>query len=715
MDNKQIAENEITDDRKVESEPVADDTQQSIEKKFTPIIKVKLTEDQEKKIIQLITDEHTKILTEYEEYNKGQGWFDHIDKTNQLIESTKDLDDIDSKVSTRKLGMAQIQADLVASKDKRQTVGAKPMIVLEQLEEIGDIGQLRDREDRLDYILRNDCKVEGLNYIAAQRACINGVSIIKVPYDRKVEYRTKKTQYNQQNKIEFEKIYASDLLNPKSEAFKNWQLIESGQEVEITDIEPVVVFHGVKPYRVDPKKFFARLYKEDFQEHRVISELIDEVSFSDIELCVSDDAYGYEQSAIDRLREKIGSDEKKIAEWRGNKYESIVYIKLESELAEGETKKKEYIQRYLITFEDTHKIVLRCIHYPYDHGKVCYVPITALPRDDSWTGWSFAVRGQDMEDIANGLLNSLMNEFKLAENGVILTDDARTDFNRVSVNNSEGMSVIKMTPGAKFQQFNWDFTNIDRVGMINWITNQNSLKIGVDPAVQSGAETPSDPSAPYAKTALKQANSNARIEDIILNLQKGYELYAEQIESIYNQFIDDKSKPITYYRGETKKEVSSDIYSKKVRYVCQGSRLSFDKNADSAATLGFAQALAQMDPQTMQDVDVLYYLVSILTNNTGGSVERGKDIILKPMKLLSEAKKEIMEYNAKRKEAFWQAGQQAGASEEQIQAKWNEIEAQSKQPGQPIQQPMPQQGVQGMQVKVPNSVPPGAPQGGMPQ
>jgi hypothetical protein len=169
-----------------------------------------------------------------------------------------------------------------------------------------------------------------------------------------------------------------------------------------------------------------------------------------------------------------------------------------------------------------------------------------------------------------------------------------------------------------------------------------------------------------------------RIEDIILNLQKGYEAYAEQIESTYYQYVWKDSKDNTYFRGEEKKEVNPDIYQKKVRYVCHGSRISFDKNADTAATIGFAGAMSKLDPATMQDVDVVHYLASILVNNTGGSIERGKDIILKPLRLLTEAKKAIAEYNAKRKEAFWQSGLQAGASEQEIQDKWDELQAKEK-------------------------------------
>jgi hypothetical protein len=132
-------------------------------------------------------------------------------------------------------------------------------------------------------------------------ACANGVSIEKYPYEKNIEYKTRKTTYNQENIAEFEKNYAEDLINPKSKAFKNWNKIQAGEEVEITDVEPITQFNGVRPYRVDLKKFIARLDIKDFRRHKVISEMIDTYSWGDIEakIAVDDnDPYGYDQDAV---------------------------------------------------------------------------------------------------------------------------------------------------------------------------------------------------------------------------------------------------------------------------------------------------------------------------------------------------------------------------------------------------------------------------------
>jgi hypothetical protein len=708
-DKTNMMENENMMDNQSEMVDNSIDNIEDKKKKFSPIIKVELTENQEKKIIELIASEHTEILKEYEEWCLGKGWINHTEETDRLLQNAKNPTPSDDTDSHKEFGLAQIASDVVASKDKRQTMGATPVITLEQNDEIENISDLRDREDRLDFILRKECKMEELNYKAVPYVCMNGAATIKIPYERKTKAVTRKVLYKPtpESISEFEKIYGgAEIATPGSKANLNYEKLVNGEEVEIIDIEFKVIKNGVYPYFVEPKNFFARLSKENFCDHKVISEIMDNKSFADIEACVTDDDFGYSQEAVDRLRIKIGTDEKTISAWKGLIYESIVNIKLESALKDGETKKKDYVQTYLVTFEDVHKTVLRCIHYPYEHGQPCYVALSVAPVPGTWIGRNFVNRDADMEEFCNAMMNNLLKEFQLFENGLVLTDDNKTEFGRITVNNGDGVSVLRFSPGSKFQQFQWANPMLNRVDLMNFGTNWAALKTGVDPAIQSGAESPSDPSAPYAKSALKQANSNMRIEDIILNLQKGYQAIAEQVESVNHQFTDtDTENGISYYNQGKKKEVNPAIYKKNVRFVCQGSRLSFDKNADSAGIMGFSGAFAKLSPESMQDIDVVYYLSSVLANNTGGSVERGKEIILKPLKLQSEAKKAIAEHNKQRKEAFWAAGKQAGADDQQIQAKWDEIQAIEKKGSQPPPQP------QEMPVpQIPGQMPEGMPQ-----
>jgi len=633
------------------------------------ISKKKLTKEQEEKLNAFMDKEENKALDTYENYNNGQGWFNHIDQSTDDYEtggkifsgdSVEGLDDVERK----KLMTTTMMCDIVASKEKWQTQGAFPQILLvpkPQDKLPGADGKLKwesndlsDRQDRLDYILRKDCKKEELNYVSSRMSCANGVSIEKYPYEKNVEYKTRRTTYKPENKPDgsmgneaFEKLYAADLLNPKSKAFKNWDKIKAGEEVEITDVEPIVQSNGVKPYRVNLKKFIARLDIKDFRKHKVISEMIDTYSWADIEAKVAtddNDPYGYDQDAVARLKEKLGD---KYLESENEVYESIVFTKFDSEAVEGEDKPKDRYQRYCITRIPKQKIVLKCIYYPYEHNDIYYVAKCAIPRDDSWAGYSFSTRLKDGKLIAEGLLNSMLRQFELSENGVILTNDNETDYSRIKINNGDGLSVIKAKTGANISQMTWQFPNIDRIGISNWVGNYQALLTGVDPALNSGAQTPDDPQAPMGKMLAKQKISDKRIEDIILNLQKSDELSARLIDYDYIQFVDEDKKP--YFDGD---------------YVCHGSTLSFNPEQDNQLIIAFDGWIGTAVPTIKQDLNYQYTMVNAMVNNAGGSIKKNKDIILKPLKdqldLQEATQKAIMEFKA--------YGRNLGKSEEEINA-----------------------------------------------
>jgi hypothetical protein len=639
----------------------------------SPIIKVKLTGKQEEKVVQLIEKEMSKIIETYETYNRSEGWFNHVDKTTQDYIDGGDVEDFDEDNDKKRLLLTTMMCDVIASKDKRQTMGAKPVILMVPKrgdEEKYEAGDLSDWQDDLDNTLRKDCKLEELKYVSSRMACANGVAIDKYPYEKNIEYKTRRTLYKPADKAKFESLYASDLVNPESKAFKNWEKLQSGQEVVIDDVEPIVQFHGVKPYRVDLKKFYARLDIKDFRRHKVISELIDTYTWADIEARTAqdeNDSHGYDPDAVARLKEKLGD---KFADSKNTIYESIVNIKLESEVKEGEEQPKDRYQRYLVTYEDAFKIVLKCIHDPYEHNDICYVAKCAIPDDKSWAGYSFSTRIRDVKKLAEGFLNSILTQFKLSENGMILTDDDKTDFSRMNITNGDGMSVVKFSSGKQFSQFRWDFPNVDRAGLINWVFNFGSLITGVDPAINSGAQSPDDPRAPLGKALVKQANSDKRIEDIILNLQKADELGARMVDWTYNQFVAKEEDRRPYFDGD---------------YVCHGSTLSFSPEMDNQVILGFVEAVGKMSPQTIQDTNVVYTLISALINNAGGSIKKNKDIILNPLKKQVDLEKGMI---AAIKE-IQEEGQRQGKTRQEIQIAIQKVMGAMKgeQPGAPGQVP----------------------------
>jgi len=351
----------------------------------------------------------------------------------------------------------------------------------------------------------------------------------------------------------------------------------------------------------------------------------------------------YDADAVAKLKDKNGEDEG-YTKKDYKIYETIVVTDVKKE---GKSSGK--FRRYIITFDDESKIILRAMHYHLNHNKIFYVVYTGIPKDDSWQGYSFAERLEDVTAIANSFINSAINEFTLAHSPIILTDDKKFDGGRHEVGN---LSILTFDKGSQFLPTKLDYSSMDRIAFINWAQGLGELIIGASASLMSGKETPADPRAPASKTAMKLAESNARVEDIVINLQKGDEMLAEQVDKIYYQYPESDKDKIEYFRGGIKKEVDRGIFARRVRYVCHGSRLSFDKSMDLQIATQTIQFLMGAYPEVWQDAEARYELLNIVLNNSQGSVEKNKDILLRPIKNIIESRKRILE--------IWKAIQEQG-------------------------------------------------------
>jgi hypothetical protein len=461
----------------------------------------------------------------------------------------------------------------------------------------------------------------------------------------------------------FEANYAGKLDDGEDKYVNIWNKLQSGQDVTVEEEQEIVRVHGPAPYIVDLKDFYARLKIKDLYRHTVIGEHLD-MTWIDIDSRKNQNYY--DSKAVDELENK---DKKEFANKDYRIREDIVMFDL---------KEDGKIRRFIVTYDEETKIILRCIYYPYRHGKIHFVIYNAIPRKDSWLGYSFTKRMEDVCAIANAFVNSAINEFTLGHTPVVLTDDENFQGGRITI---ENLSVLRFKTGSKFQPMVFQPASMDRVAFLNWVVNFTELLTGVSASLMSGAETPSDPRAPYAKSALKFKSSAMRVEDVVHEMQKGDAELAEQCDKIYYQFPAKDEDAIEYYKGTDKHSINIDVFDKNVRYVMQGSRLSFDKSQDLQVAMTTGAYIMQFHPEVWRDPEARYELLSIVLNSSEGSVEKKKDAIIKPLREYIDAMRKIKE---KQQEA-------KGTPEEQDQGLRDRI-AQMKStietpPAQPAAQP----------------------------
>lgn len=625
MENEEIIiENESdtdeTTDLEQESAPVTDEKRDY----YAQVIRVDLDDDQKKKLLRLIDERKSAII----EKLQSDKYFTVNAESLQEYELNRDQDEGDTHdiASKKQLPLFLMMVDIISSKAKRQTLTPRPICIIEPEDEMTTEDKT-NRENYLDMRARQNSKIEEVVDAATKMSCIQRAAVIKIPFCREVEYRMKKKVFKPDQKEEYLKtVDGNKLLNTESLESKNYGRLLNDETVSIQYEDEVVTFHGAKPYRVPLDKFWADPYIADMQRQPLICEELDE-GWYDIER--KQVSGYYDEEAVEELKKKKGEEYKEAV----YKVEECIILCALPDL--DDVKARTY--RFLVTYDLESEVVLRCVYYPHD--EVFYVPVVAFSRDDRWYGYSLYEREKELIDIANAFLRSSIDEINLAHTPTMFTDDVTFEAARKELMIGN-VNVIAAQKGTNFNQLKMEFSSQDRVAYINWLQNMAELVSGAQVALMSGAETPNDPRAPAAKTAMKLQESNARVEDLVLNMQKGFAFILRQIEKIDYDYPEVEGAESVYWTAGQKRTIKREVLKGKSRHVMHGSRLSFDKSLDLQVVMQAMNIFKQFFPILAEDLDVQYTFANAYINNSPGSIEQNRERLLKPLKLAVEAKDE---------------------------------------------------------------------------
>lgn len=583
-------------------------------------VPLKLEDGEDKEIVQFTEDDLAEIKKQYDEFR----YFDKIEAMRKELDYIEADETIDTP-RQKKLVLIATYAEIIAGRGKRQTMGPKPVFQLETDEDI-PAPMLRAREDRLESVIRKKINYDEIIEFAYKLSGY-GACIVKPFFEHEVPPPHKiVVKYNNENLVEFEKKYGKDIALGKGQLYEDWESIKSGEDVFLEDDRNTVTYHGARLRIVEPENFFARLKIKRFEDQPGIHEKLD-YTWSDIE--ARERSGYYDKGSMEKLREYYSKDEKK------TEVEKIGFTVWESTII-YKTKADDQAYRQKITYDEQSKILLKSIYFPYNIERPDYEAYCMFPKHNSWFGYTMEEKLAEIVKMCNSLVTSVFNELDISHNQVVMTDDY--DFinnasrKTISVNDGD-ISVLPFTKGSQFRQVTFDHNPQDRMPLLQWALNFSELVSSVSASLMSGHETPNDKSSPYAKSALKYRVSSTRIEDIIINLQKTDSRVAEHIEMIESQFGDE---------DELKKaKLTAEILEKRVRYVCQGSYMAFDKSSDNESVFMLWDYIKANYPEVAQDLDVRYAVFQVILNNAQGSIERIKDTLIKPMQTLLESRGEM--------------------------------------------------------------------------
>ncbi|MBA3052752.1 MAG: hypothetical protein FP827_06675 [Candidatus Omnitrophica bacterium] len=562
------------------------------------IIKVKLNDEQKLQVTAEIETGLQQIQKERDEQNLEHNW----EAGQMLYDGTFERkSEIWSGSAQYHINQLLVSVDITTLKAKKQTLEAKPIVILEPSEEGIVPANLRDHEDWLDYRLRKEVEVQNMYSPLYRKATIQGTSILKVPFDNQEEEFDFLKRYKP-NDIDKYKLDSLKYEVDEEEFAKNLILLASGQEISTKITESIIRYSAPRPYQVPIEDFYVRPTIKDMYRQKVISEKR-VLTWMDIQRKL--DAEYYDEEGVEQIKKSKGE---KYQEETYTHYETILYSDIE---------KKGSFRRYVVTIDDDSKAILRIIHFPYWHARIYYIPYYIIPRDDSFYGYGLAERSKESSEMIDRLWNSVYNMADLHQNPpkvvtgkVVIPPDAGPG-SLYYAQTGGTLTNLNLTP------FSSEHYNLLSLGM------RLDEKLSGVSSGMSGGESPADPHAPASKTAMLLSAGNERIDDYIRELQLGNSELAQQVDSLYMQFKPDDR----YYFNSGDKQVNTDTRDKKLRYVPHGTEISLNKAFELQMINQFAEFLG-LFPDVMQDPAKRNIILSAFIDAIGGSIEKHKKELL---------------------------------------------------------------------------------------
>ena len=217
-------------------------------------------------------------------------------------------------------------------------------------------------------------------------------------------------------------------------------------------------------------------------------------------------------------------------------------------------------ERYMVHWDMESKKSLRIERYGMWRNVPCIIPFRFIRRDSRWLGDSLLKDGKGLFQELNALHRHRSNVRRLTDSVTMIIPKALKEDVDLGAEYAEfrpGMTmwVPNDLPPEKyprqFQIFNTSRTN-DSVDEESMVVRYLDGLFGISEG-QSGRETPSDPAAPAAKTAMLLQRADFRIEDLIEEWCRTIPEWVELHIALYYQNAKAKLKYMSH-QGETLKE-----------------------------------------------------------------------------------------------------------------------------------------------------------------
>lgn len=493
--------------------------------------------------------------------------------------------------------------------------------------------------DYLDYKLDEDIDLEGPLRMVLHQAALLDMGILKVPYEFKRKKRRREETFSGKPVPNEE---TGEMTQPGLESFLrqypdsaipgndgHWVLkdLAKGKDVTFKANFMEVVYDDPKPYFVDIRDLYIDKHTEGYEGFCDSKLIIERQPFTWWELKAAEqneDFINVDDCKTVAYDDDEDKDKDKNQEEEGDfKQRKYKVLNCVYSFNEKDSDNPDDENKILCFFESTSKAYLGAILYPYDAVDSFYVPFYIKKKIAGLYKGGMAEDLTDSHLTQTAILNFMLTESwqqlmttPIVEQGSPIADQFLNKRWKPGVPIELPIGTLSQGDAVGFLDKTQKGVAQQLLPILSYLARMDDDRTGIS-SLMTGKESPMDPTAPAAKTAMLLEQSGINISDYINCLLPSFNMVGQIILQLTYQMAKE-GRPFRHKQlagqvtgGDPFDTIGRDEMVAKTNIQSRAAAFAFDKINEKRENLALFQTFRQ-DPIVAQDPEQIYTLARTL-------------------------------------------------------------------------------------------------------
>jgi len=499
------------------------------------------------------------------------------------------------------------------------------------------------QEDYLDYQLDERINMESPLRKVIHQAVVLDYGLMKIPYEYIRKRRTREEIYsgkpitNEATNIleaeglrEFLSNYPKAIL-PGAEGHKYYQKLLTFKDARFEATYWYSAYDDPCPKFVDIRDFYVRLSCEGYRGLCDEQIKIEREKYTFWELKKLERAKKFEN--VDMMKYATKQDIKDNKQNEKHDLEELSILEVDYHFCENEDSEDE--THIIAWFGEHNKAFLGAVLYQYHAVESIYVPFFIKDKKKGMLKGGIAKDLTDSHTAQNAVLNMMLTEtwLELVTTPIVREDSSIAE----QILTGRWAPGVPLVTDSNVQSVREEFDFLPKpqkavagqlMGVLLFLSKLDDDRTGVSQGL-SGRESPTDPNAPAAKTAMLLRQSGINIEEYIKCLLPSFNKIGEillqqtyQMSSSGRRYISKRINAVTGGKGNPYSEITRDEMILETMIQSRASGFAFDKVLEKQENLVMYQLLRN-EPIIARNPKAVHELVRTMLKS-GGPVWKAK-------------------------------------------------------------------------------------------